>query len=108
MPKVSIAPKHNIRVSNTGKFIDRQIDSNTYEMIRFSFLSLIFGRVCSDETFFCVSSALICDGIHHCPSGDEYYSDEDATMCARHNVIAATNVSTKYYSDNSAKGHSFE
>lgn len=48
---------------------------------------------CSEETLFCVSSALVCDGVNHCPSGDEYFSDEDAVMCARHKAITATNVS---------------
>lgn len=48
---------------------------------------------CSDETLFCISSALTCDGVNQCPSGDEYFSDEDATMCARHKAITATNVS---------------
>lgn len=44
------------------------------------------------ETLFCVSSSLICDGITHCPSGDEYNSDEDAAMCARQKGITDNNV----------------
>lgn len=41
---------------------------------------------------FCVSSSLMCDGIHHCPPGDEYNSDEDPVMCARQRGISDTNV----------------
>lgn len=44
------------------------------------------------ETLFCVSSSLMCDGIHHCPPGDEYNSDEDPAMCARQRGISDSNV----------------
>lgn len=30
-----------------------------------------------------MSSSLVCDGINHCPSSDEYNSDEDAAICSR-------------------------
>lgn len=65
------------------------LDPKRMKSITFLFVCYI----CSDETLFCVSSALICDGVSHCPSGDEYFSDEDAAMCARHKAITATNVS---------------
>lgn len=34
----------------------------------------------------------MCDGIHHCPPGDEYNSDEDPAMCARQKGISDSNV----------------
>lgn len=35
------------------------------------------------EPWLCISDDLACDGIRHCPSGDEYNNDEDAEMCER-------------------------
>lgn len=29
----------------------------------------------------CISDKLVCDGIRHCPSGNENDSDEDPEMC---------------------------
>ncbi|KAL9917652.1 uncharacterized protein ACN427_000332 isoform 2-T2 [Glossina fuscipes fuscipes] len=34
-----------------------------------------------DEPILCISKALICDGIRHCPYSNEYDSDEDYEMC---------------------------
>ncbi|XP_059620292.1 uncharacterized protein LOC132264197 isoform X1 [Phlebotomus argentipes] len=34
------------------------------------------------ETLFCISEDLICDGVQHCPSGNEYDSDESAELCS--------------------------
>uniref|UniRef100_A0A1A9WWM5 Uncharacterized protein n=1 Tax=Glossina brevipalpis TaxID=37001 RepID=A0A1A9WWM5_9MUSC len=34
-----------------------------------------------DEPILCISKALICDGIRHCPYSNEYDSDEDYAMC---------------------------
>lgn len=32
----------------------------------------------------CVSDTLVCDGIRHCPNGNEYDSDEDPDLCLKH------------------------
>lgn len=32
----------------------------------------------------CVSDTLVCDGIRHCPNGNEYDSDEDPELCSKH------------------------
>lgn len=32
----------------------------------------------------CVSDTLVCDGIRHCPNGNEYDSDEDPELCLKH------------------------
>lgn len=50
---------------------------------------------CRQETLFCVSSSLICDGVNHCPSGEEYNSDEDPNMCARQRGFSDPNVCKK-------------
>lgn len=44
------------------------------------------------DTLFCVSSSLICDGILNCPIGEEYNSDEDPNMCARQRGLSDSNV----------------
>lgn len=32
----------------------------------------------------CVSDTLVCDGIRHCPNGNEFDSDEDPELCLKH------------------------
>lgn len=39
-----------------------------------------------DVPLLCVSKALICDGIRHCPSSMNAISDEDREMCAKRNA----------------------
>lgn len=36
------------------------------------------------EVMLCVSDTLVCDGIRHCPNGNEYDSDEDPDLCSKH------------------------
>ncbi|XP_037039950.1 uncharacterized protein LOC119076961 [Bradysia coprophila] len=36
------------------------------------------------EVMLCVSDTLVCDGIRHCPNGNEYDSDEDPELCLKH------------------------
>ncbi|KAJ6644369.1 hypothetical protein Bhyg_09338 [Pseudolycoriella hygida] len=38
----------------------------------------------ADEVMLCVSDTLVCDGIRHCPNGNEYDSDEDPELCSTH------------------------
>lgn len=49
------------------------------------------------ETLFCVSSSLVCDGINHCPSGEEYNSDEDPNMCAQKRGLTDSNVRVVFF-----------
>lgn len=37
-----------------------------------------------NEVMLCVSDTLVCDGIRHCPNGNEYDSDEDPDLCLKH------------------------
>lgn len=39
------------------------------------------------DVMLCVSNKLICDGIRHCPAGNEYDSDEDNEMCLKHKAM---------------------
>lgn len=39
--------------------------------------------LCRSEVMLCVSDTLVCDGIRHCPNGNEYDSDEDPELCLR-------------------------
>ncbi|XP_055838718.1 uncharacterized protein LOC129906814 isoform X2 [Episyrphus balteatus] len=39
------------------------------------------------EPLLCISKALVCDGIRHCPYSNEYDSDEDNEMCWNHKKI---------------------
>lgn len=39
------------------------------------------------EPLLCISKALVCDGIRHCPYSNEYDSDEDNEMCWKHKKI---------------------
>lgn len=45
----------------------------------------------------CVSSSLVCDGVNHCPSGEEYNSDEDPAMCARQRGFVDSNVCISFF-----------
>lgn len=36
------------------------------------------------EPLVCISKELVCDGIRHCPHGNEYDSDEDPKLCSNH------------------------
>lgn len=63
-------------------------DNHVYHSVSINVIPLNYRQ----ETLFCVSSSLVCDGINHCPSGEEYTSDEDPAMCARQRGFTDSNV----------------
>ncbi|XP_031640928.1 uncharacterized protein LOC116352458 isoform X2 [Contarinia nasturtii] len=74
------SPKYKLVITTLGK---------GYHCNQGKHPCLKFGQ----ETLFCVSSSLVCDGIAQCPEGDEYNSDEDPVMCAQKRGFADSNTS---------------
>ncbi|XP_055320973.1 uncharacterized protein LOC129577614 isoform X2 [Sitodiplosis mosellana] len=74
------SPKYKLIITTLGK---------GYHCNQGKHPCLKFGQ----ETLFCVSSSLVCDGINHCPSGDEYNSDEDPNLCAQKRGFTDSNTS---------------
>lgn len=64
-------PAYKLVVTVIGKGLPCQ-RNNKHPCLRFG-----------QETLLCISKDLVCDGVRHCPKGNEYDSDEDYALCSK-------------------------